>query len=214
MDRETPELIEQQMQNTRESLTEKVSELEKQVVDKLQSATEAVQETVQSVRSAVEETVASVTGSLKSSVEAVTEALDVRSQVREHPWIMVGGTATAGLVTGLVVFRRSRPAAMLPAPVSAPVAAVALSQPASRPGWLNWLADYAGQELKKIGEQAIATASSSLKEAVVATLPVLIERAVPHLISRSERADESESLHHGNGRASYADSREGKRHSA
>ena len=109
MDRESPELIEREMEETRESLTEKVSLLEHQVVDKLQSATDAVQDTVQSVRSAVQDTVAAVTDTVKSSVESVSdgmkEALDVKKHVREYPWAMVGGAAAAGFVTGLLVFR-------------------------------------------------------------------------------------------------------------
>ena len=149
MDRETPELIERQMEDTRESLSEKVSQLENQVVGKLQSATEAVQRTVQSVRCAVEGTVASVTGTVRNSVESVSEALDMRKRVQETPWLMVSGAATAGLVTGLIVFRRaSRPERkQLPAYTRMPAAASTPPQEAPRrPKWVNDLLEMAGQK--------------------------------------------------------------------
>jgi ElaB/YqjD/DUF883 family membrane-anchored ribosome-binding protein len=209
VDHETPELIERQMEDTRESLTEKVSLLEQQVVEKIQSATEAVQETVQSVRSAVEDTVACVTDSVKSSVETVTEAVDMRKRVQETPWLMVGGAAAAGFITGLLVFRSQRASAATSMPAYTPMPSVAFTPPqatARRPSWLGDLFDMAGKEFKKVAEQAVATASTSLKETVSANLPQLIEKAIPNLLSRAGcSSSDSSSVHHGNGRASYAD---------
>jgi ElaB/YqjD/DUF883 family membrane-anchored ribosome-binding protein len=203
VDRETPELIERQMADTRESLTEKVSMLEQHVVGKLQSATEAVEETVHSVKSAVEDTVACVTGSLKTSIQGVTEALDMRKRVQETPWLMVGGATAAGLVTGLIVFRRRRVSgADLPAYTPMPAAAFTPPREASRrPTWLDGLFDSAGRELKKLAEQAMTTAVTSLRETVSARLPQLIESAVPDIGSRQECTT---GYHHeGNGRHQY-----------
>jgi ElaB/YqjD/DUF883 family membrane-anchored ribosome-binding protein len=205
VDRETPELIERQMADTRESLTEKVSLLEQHVVGKLQSATEAVEETVHSVKSAVEDTVASVSGSVKSSIEGVTEALDMRKRVQETPWLMVGGATAAGLVTGLIVFRRRRLSrAGLPAYTPMPAAAFTPPHEApSRPTWLDDLIDSAGRELKKFAEEALSTAVTSLRATVSARLPKLIESAMPDVGSRQECG--AGYHHEGNGRHQYDD---------
>ena len=188
MDDQSPELIEKQMEETRESLSEKVSQLEQQVVDKIQSATDAVQDTVQSVRSAVQDTVESVTGSVKDSVSSVSdgvkEALDVSKHVREKPWAMVGGAAAAGFIAGLLVFQRSQSAASLPAHALMPAANFP-PQATQRPGWMNDLFDLAGREIRKIAEQALATTTASLKQSVEQGIPKLIDSALPDLGMRT-----------------------------
>ena len=205
MDRESPELIEREMEETRESLTEKVSLLEHQVVDKLQSATDAVQDTVQSVRSAVQDTVAAVTDTVKSSVESVSdgmkEALDVKKHVREYPWAMVGGAAAAGFVTGLLVFRSEQSRTGMPwsaggsRPAFTPVSAAA----PQRPGWLNDLFEVAGREIRKIAEQALATTTAALKQTVETGIPKLIESALPNVESKCADGGASAETHYGNG---------------
>jgi len=121
MDSESPEVIEQQMEETRSSLTEKVAALESQVVGTVQTATQAVQDTVSTVKSAVQETVSTVKESVQESVAAVKETVqgsvdavkenvketfDVTHHVQENPYLMVGGAVVAGLITGLLVFRK------------------------------------------------------------------------------------------------------------
>jgi len=208
MDRESPELIEREMEETRESLTEKVSLLEQKVVGKLESATDAVQDTVQNVRSAVEETVAAVSGTVKDSVESVSEgvkeALDVKKHVREHPWAMVGGATAVGFVTGLLVFgRESAAASRAKTPMAAggtqpaftPVAAVAPAPGPQRPAWLTDLFELAGREIKKIAEQALATATTSLRQSVETGIPKLFDSALPNVGAK----EGCEERHHGNG---------------
>lgn len=202
MDREQPEVIERQMEQTRESLTEKVSLLEQKVVGQIQSATDAVQDTVQCVKSAVQDTVQSVTGTVTHSVQSLTdgvkEVLDVRKHARENPWAMVGGATAAGLVTGLLVFRRESSgaprAAVAPTPFTSQPAAPAVSH---RPAWLNDLFEMAGQEVKKLAEQALAAATASLRQSVQTGIPKLIERAVPDVGAG----------HCGNGASTYAGTR-------
>ena len=116
MDRESPELIEREMEQTREWLTEKVSLLENKVIGQLNSATDtvqgtvdSVQETVHSVKTAVQDTVQSVSETVKDSVrsmaEGMKETLDVHKHVQQNPLAMVGGAAALGFLTGLIVFR-------------------------------------------------------------------------------------------------------------
>jgi ElaB/YqjD/DUF883 family membrane-anchored ribosome-binding protein len=187
VDNDTPELIEQKMEQTRESLTEKVSQLEQQVVGTIQSASDAVQDSVESVKTAVADTMATVSGGVKESVNAVSdgvkEALNMSKHVREHPLPMLGGAVVAGLITGWLLFRRSAPASPVQSPVQAfvpmstPVAPVATP----RPAWLNDLIEIAGREVKKLAEHAIARASSSVQKGVEEGIPKLIDRAMPEV---------------------------------
>lgn len=209
MDSESPELIEQQMHQTRQSLTDKVAALEQQVVGTIQSATSAVHDTVESVKSAVQDTVASVKdtvegvkdtveGSVSSVSEGVMHTLDIRSQVQENPWMMVGGAAAAGFLTGLLVFRgRSSASSVLSglglmgsptyaranSPVTAPPMAGPAPQPREperasswqTPGWVDELMSMAGQEAKKLGEAALTS--------VVAAVRQNLDESLPHLIN-------------------------------
>jgi ElaB/YqjD/DUF883 family membrane-anchored ribosome-binding protein len=205
VDHESAELIERQMEETRESLTEKVAQLEEQVVGTIQSATSAVQDTVQSVRSAVQDTVDSVSGTVKHSVESVSagvkDALDVPRHVRDHPWPMVGGAAIAGFLTGMLVFRRAPTAKPAPAFTPRSVAETPMTTAAHRPGWLNDLLEMAGREMRQLAEQAFAVASTSLRRSVQEGIPKLVERALPEI----EPSRKEPSRFGGNGRSPYAD---------
>lgn len=213
MDREQPEVIERQMEETRESLTEKVSLLEQRVVGQIQSATDAVQDTVQCVKSAVQETVQSVTGTVTHSVQSLTdgvkEVLDVRKHTRENPWAMVGGATAAGFVTGLLLFRREPLGRSLPASAPMPFTSEPAPHPAApaasrRPAWLNDLFETAGQHVRKLAEEVLATATASLRQSVQTGIPKLIDRAVPQLgASRGDEAGGDGAGHYGNGASTY-----------
>jgi ElaB/YqjD/DUF883 family membrane-anchored ribosome-binding protein len=197
VDNESPELIERRMNQTRQSLTDKVVALEQQVVGTIQSATSAVQETVESVKSAVSETVTTVEDSVSSVSEGVMHAFDVRHHVDQHPWLMVGGAAAAGFLTGLLVFREKAGtglglfaspafghASYTPTPAAAPPRAFAPErdeprrEEPKRPGWLDELFDRAGQEARKLGEAALASVVASLQRNIKDGLPQLIDNAL------------------------------------
>jgi len=209
MDRESPELIEREMEQTRESLTEKVALLENKVVGQVQSATDtvqgtmdSVQDTVQTVKAAVQDTVQSVTDTVKDSVRSLADGLketfDVRQQVQANPWAMVGGATVAGFVTGLLAFGRQASARGLPAYTPMPAAGYAPPAAPSRPGWLNDLLDMAMREVKTIAEQALTTATASLKQNVQTAVPKLVESALPDVAGRTG-SDGSGRGHAGNG---------------
>jgi ElaB/YqjD/DUF883 family membrane-anchored ribosome-binding protein len=186
VDHESSESIEQQMAQTRQSLTEKVSALEQQVVGTIQSATEAVNDSVQFARTAVQDTVEAVSGAVKDSVESVSdgvkEALDVSQRVRNHPWMMVGGAVAVGLVAGTLIFRRNRSVdtrpAHLPQPNSGPPL-INTPVASSRPAWLTEIVDLVGSEVKKLAARAITRAVSSIRQRVEEGIPKLIHRAMP-----------------------------------
>jgi len=201
-------VIEKEMQSTRESLTEKVSLLEQQVVGTLQSSTSAVQDTVDSVKTAVQDTVDSVSGTLKHSVSSLTDglkdAIDVKRHVRENPWAALGGAAAAGFITGMLVFRRegsSTPG--LPAGTYTPVMGNPPTVAPMRPSWLGELFEMAGQEVKKIAQDALAKATAQLKQSVNEGVPKLIETAVSRVTEPVARHDTPQAGAYGNGRSSY-----------
>lgn len=185
---ESTEMIELKMQETRDSLTQKVSALENQVVDTLHNATATVSSMVDQVKTAVPETLGGLKDSIAEAKESVAkqvkETLDVSHHTRERPWAMVGGAAALGFISGMILFRRSYAAPVAPAYRGAtssapmPVAATGPSSGMKLPGWLDHivgdLTEKVTAEVRKLGEVAIASASTSLKQTVEQTLPKFI----------------------------------------
>jgi hypothetical protein len=101
-----PEQIQQEMAETRASLTDKVEKLEQQVVGTVHEATSAVSETVSTVKEAVQETVDSVKDTLHDTVEGVRETFNISRQVERHPCLMMGASVAAGYALGSLVLSR------------------------------------------------------------------------------------------------------------
>ena len=185
---ESTEVIEQKMSDTRDALTQKVSALEHQVVDTIQTASSTVSDMVDQVKTAVPETIAGVKDSLSEARASITEGLrdtlDVSQRTRERPWAMVGGAAALGFIAGMALFRRSYPAPVAVVPqgyapaAAAPSVAPKAASTIKLPGWLDQIVDRLGdrvtQEVRKLGEVAVATASSSLQQSVERVLPNLL----------------------------------------
>jgi hypothetical protein len=89
---DTPEIVRQQMEQTRSQLVEKLESLELQVSETVKSTGTAVNATVE----AVQETVESVTGAVQSAVQSVSNAFDVRRQFDRHPWLILSGSVALG----------------------------------------------------------------------------------------------------------------------
>lgn len=117
------EVIRQQMEETRTSLTEKLETLENQVLETVHGATAAVSETVESIKESVQETVTTVkdtveetVGTVKEkvadSVETVKEYMDLGCYVREYPWLSVGGAVAVGYCLGTLLGGRRQAAPM------------------------------------------------------------------------------------------------------
>lgn len=89
---ETPELIQEQMKETKSQLSDKLESLEQQlhVADAVQTTRTAVAATAE----AVQATAATVSGAMQS----VSDAFDVRRQITQHPWVALGGAAALGYV--------------------------------------------------------------------------------------------------------------------
>jgi uncharacterized protein YjbJ (UPF0337 family) len=104
---EEPDVIRHQIEETRESLTEKLESLEGQVkeavgtvTDTIETVKHTVEDTVESVKSGVEHTVDSVKTSLSDTVDSVKETFDMSRQIDRHPWTAVGCSLLAGVAAG------------------------------------------------------------------------------------------------------------------
>ncbi len=89
---DTPELIQEQMKETKSQLSEKLESLEQQL-----HVSEAVQ-TTRSAVAATAEAVQATADTVTGAIQSVSEAFDVRRQMSQHPWIVLGGAAALGYV--------------------------------------------------------------------------------------------------------------------
>ena len=172
----TPEEIERDMTQTRESITEKVAALENQVLGTAQSVTSAVSDTVEAVKSLVSNAPGAVSDTVKQSLASVKEAVDITGCVRRNPWASVGTSAAAGFLLGYLLGgrRETAPVAVANVPAYAPAA----SQPASEPGFFDELLGQVSREVKRLAHDAIASTSAALKENISAEVPKLVDSAV------------------------------------
>ncbi len=179
----TPEQIEQQMQQTRESMTAKVSALESQVVGSVQTAADTLTGTVDAVKSLMDTAPTAVSDSMKQAAEVVTdkmkEVFDMNGHVRNHPWSSVAVSAGVGFITGLLVFREkaasASTAAAPPVYMTPPAAAAATPSPIS--GLFNDLLGMLGRKVKELAETAIDSASTAANQNVRESIPKLMDAA-------------------------------------
>ncbi len=164
-----PELIERAMHETRQSLTDKVNALEQQVVGTIQGATSAVNETVSTVKTALHDTVGAVSDSVSSIKQGVKETFDMRSHIRQNPWAAIAGAALTGAITGYLTAQSNvnrGPIPHTPRIGNNNLDAYAARSAPSKPGILDDLMGMVRQELKAIGENAVATLSATLKQSL------------------------------------------------
>jgi ElaB/YqjD/DUF883 family membrane-anchored ribosome-binding protein len=166
-----PDLIRQQIDETRSALTEKLETLENKVLGSVENARATFDDTLANVRATVHQTVASV-----------KRTFDLEYQVQQHPWAMVGGSVAAGFMVGLLLKRepRSRGPALSrngfheggPVSVSPLPAAPAVQAP-EKPRFLKGLGTRFEEELEQVKEMAIGAAMGLLRDAIKKSLPQL-----------------------------------------
>lgn len=182
MENDSPEVIQERMQRTRNSLTDKVAQLEEQVMGTVQTATDAVQSTVDAVKETVDEVRSSVQDSVMTVTDTVKKTFDVSTHVRDNPWAAVGISIAAGFLTGRFVFGRTERGTEHGAPVSRfagpSLPSTPVASPPSDPSWLDRLVSRAGDELFNLGEQALNQTIDALRQTV--------DQGVPRLISEVE----------------------------
>jgi len=209
-DDKRPEQIEREMEQTRESITEKVAALENQVLGTIHTATSTVSDTVNAVKEAVTTAPAAVKESVKETIAAVRDTVgsfSVSGCVRDNPWASVGTTTFAGFLFGYLlpgggrVFNRPVMAKGHdePAEYGQPGAAHgghahngsarSFAAPAREPaaeshGMFGDLFAMLGREVRQLAEQAINTGLVSLKQAVSTQVPQMVDDAVHRVTDR------------------------------
>jgi len=181
---EEPDVIRQQIDETRSSLTEKLETLEGQVRGTVQEAKASVEGTIQNVKDTVHDTVATV-----------KRTFDVRYQTERHPWAMVGGSVLAGFMLGSLAGGRRSPgrratfdarggraeyslsslAAPEPRRETAPEAAPSPSPSASRPSFLSKVLHQFDGEIEQLKGIAVG--------ALVGVVRDLVKQSVPPSLS-------------------------------
>jgi ElaB/YqjD/DUF883 family membrane-anchored ribosome-binding protein len=183
----TPEDIEREMFQTRESITEKVAALETQVVGTVQTAADTLTDTVAAVKSFVSHAPETVSDSVKQATSAVSDAVrgtfDISEHVRHHPWTAVGASALAGCVVGWLV-SRGRSDFRAPAVASRPVAATPRAERVvadEKPGLADEFMGMVGDKVKELARTALEAVSAAVKENIQTSVPQLVNDAAARL---------------------------------
>lgn len=100
-----PEVIQDNMEQTRQSLAAKLDHLERKVVGTVETVTDSVQKTVESVSETVESVKDNVQETVENVTEGVSNVLDISGHVRNYPWAMLGGSVAVGFVAGRLMGR-------------------------------------------------------------------------------------------------------------
>jgi ElaB/YqjD/DUF883 family membrane-anchored ribosome-binding protein len=189
-----PDLIRQQIDQTRSSLTDKLETLEAEVKGTVQSA----RETVECAKETVQETISSVKESVNSAKETVKHTFDIPYQVDRHPWFMLGLSLASGAVAGALLASRMdggrRVARPLAGSSAEPPVPVGISEPdyrrgptangAGGAGFMEKLTGRFGNEFEKVKDLAIETLVGVAGEAARKAIPALA-RAVEDMLVRA-----------------------------
>ena len=184
------EVIRQEMDETRNSLTDKISQLEQQVVETVHEASEGMKQTVE----AVKETVQSVKESVGETVDSVKDTFSIPRQVQRHPWMMMAAAAGSGFLAGYLL---TGPAAKRApsVPVRAPrrpgngsykdtsvasssfgEAPAAAAEPSE--GVLHQLTQTFENEINQLKGLAIGSLAGLVRDLVVGTIPETMRSSV------------------------------------
>jgi len=200
MDQEQ-DLIKEQMEETRVSLTDKVEQLEDTLLgtvqqtlhtasDVVENVTETVEQTVETVKESVQGSVDAVKETVHETVETVKEAFNIRRHVQRHPWAMLGGAVVLGFLGGRMLSgarrwrqerrqRRQAPPATgtgtyaAPMPAAAPARTREPEPPpqAEQGSWLSQLGETFGSEIAKLKGLALGATFGLMRDMVTRSIP-------------------------------------------
>jgi ElaB/YqjD/DUF883 family membrane-anchored ribosome-binding protein len=174
-----PELIRDQMQETRTALTEKLDTLQQKVADTVESITTPVTETVQTVKEAVSDTVDSVKETFSDTVDSVKETFNLSRQIEQHPWPIMLGSVAAGFMLGRLLPSPVKTARSVGAGLDTVTAGMSEAakghngiqkaaqreeEPPAKKGMLSGLADAFGGELDKLKGLGVSVGVGLLRD--------------------------------------------------
>jgi ElaB/YqjD/DUF883 family membrane-anchored ribosome-binding protein len=177
-----PEVIRQQMADTRADLTEKLETLEGEMADTVQNATEKVTETAESVRDTVEETVDAVRGTVHEMLEGIKSTFDIPHQVDQHPWLMFAGAIAAGYVGGYLASSIEAPAPVERVLSTAEADVSQWGAVPSRASWLSEAAEKFQPEIDQVKGLALSAAISLARDLLGRYLPSEIKQQVTEAV--------------------------------
>lgn len=194
-----PDVIRQQIEDTRSSLTDKLETLEAEVKGTVQtaretveSAKEAVEETLTTAKESVQETITSVKETMHNASETVKRTFDIPYQVDRHPWGMLGLSFVSGIVGGALLGGRLNPGRRLARRMAEGAAEPRMAATGSRltheesrqPGFLDRLTQQLGGELEKAKGQVITTLVTVVGDVARRSIPAL-GQAVEDMLTRA-----------------------------
>jgi len=223
-----PEVIQQDLEQTRHALAEKleqigtkisgtvetVSDTVNSVTETVGNVTESLEDTVQAVADSVsgtvesvKDTVAAVGEKASETVEAVKEAFNVSDQVRQRPWLWVGGSVATGFILGKIFGpRRERhtpeawtfirgggypkenepPAETGRTNGRSYASETTTNEPESHSGAsaiLGNITQHFGPELNKLKELALGTLFGVARDVIAKSVPQSLHEQVTHLFN-------------------------------
>jgi hypothetical protein len=115
---ENEDVIREQMEDTRTSLSDKLEKLEQKVVTTVEDTTSAVTDTVMAVKETVQDTTSAVTDTVAQVKDSVAETVSTVSDtvkggltsvrdffsISKNPWVGMGGSILAGFLASKLLF--------------------------------------------------------------------------------------------------------------
>jgi len=99
------ELLEERVRDTLEETRTAVGDIVDNVKGTVEDTVGAVKETVDGAKSTVENIVENVKETMDDTVTKVKRSFDLRYQVEQNPWLMVGGAVVVGSIIGSLLNR-------------------------------------------------------------------------------------------------------------
>jgi ElaB/YqjD/DUF883 family membrane-anchored ribosome-binding protein len=187
-----PEVIRQQMEETRTDLTDKLETLEEEVEETVEKATEKVSETVENVTETVRDTVETVKETVHETIETVKSTFDLSHQVDQHPWLMFGGAVAVGYVGGRLLSRLEEPPAAgwtsrseandVGNRAGASLAGAGPQQASATSQWLGEMVQKFRPEIDELKGLAIGAALSVVRDLLTRSLPEQTRQPVGQVI--------------------------------
>jgi ElaB/YqjD/DUF883 family membrane-anchored ribosome-binding protein len=134
---ETTEVVQQDIDETRNNLADKlavlsdkitgtvenvgetVSNVTEKATETVETVKETVSGTVEAVKDTVQGTVETVKDTVSCTVEAIRDTFDLRKQAEQRPWLVFGGAVALGFVGGKLLSSFTAPAEHNPSYASA-----------------------------------------------------------------------------------------------
>jgi len=194
-------VIRQEIEQTRESLTDKIQVLENEVKETISDAKETVTGTIETAKQTVEDITSNVKETVQETVQTVKRTFDLPYQVQQHPWGMLGGSMAAGFLAGYLMpstrqldrwghqLARAAAPTRSPSPEAtrfsnghAPQQPVATSE---GPGFLDRLLNQFEPEVNRVKEMAIGTVVGLLRDWITRSLPDSLAPRVEELMNQT-----------------------------